>query len=75
MRHQYDDMQQDTEFQDAIAVCGGMPKGDELPQVAGVEDILMDVYSDALNMPRDYATGIFHHQVEDDFYDYSEVIH
>lgn len=45
----------------------GTPRGDELPQVAGVEDILMDVYSDILNMPREYAAGHFHHQYADDF--------
>lgn len=73
MRHQNNDIDQ-LDIQDVIAVCGGMPKGDELPQVAGVEDILMDVYSDVLNMPRDYAAGVFHHQIEDDF-DYEGMIH
>ncbi len=61
--HAINELQQDT---DALAVYGA-PKGDELPQVAGVEDILMDVYSDILNMPREYAVGHFHHQFADDF--------
>lgn len=64
-----------TEFSDldAIAVFG-TPRGDELPQVAGVEDILMDVYSDILNMPREYAAGHFHHQYVDDFEDVGGLI-
>lgn len=59
-----------TEFADseAFAVFGS-PRGDELPQVAGEEDILMDVYSDILNMPREYAAGHFHHQYAGDFED------
>lgn len=61
----------DTE---ALAVYG-TPRGDELPQVAGVEDILIDVYSDILNMPREYAAGHFHHQYADDFEDGEYMIH
>lgn len=52
---------------DSTVAVYGTPRGDELPQVAGVEDILMDVYSDILNMPREYAAGHFHHQYADDF--------
>lgn len=57
------------EMEDIMAVCCGVPQGDELPQVAGVQDILIDVYSDMLNMPREIAAGRFHHQYEDDFTD------
>ena len=53
----------------------GAPRGDELPQVAGVNDILMDVYSDILNMPREYAAGHFHHQYVDDFEEAENIIH
>ncbi len=53
----------------------GVPQGDELPQVAGVEDILMDVYSDILNMPREYAAGCFHHQFDNDFAYEDDIIH
>lgn len=74
MRYQDSTLDHNMDLQDAISVCGGMPRGDELPQVAGVEDILMDVYSDVLNMPREYAAGVFHHQTEDDF-SYGEMIH
>lgn len=59
------DIMQDT--QDAELAVYGAPRGDELPQVASAEDILMDVYSDILNMPREYAAGHFHHQYADDF--------
>lgn len=61
------DIINDTMDMDAATAVFGTPRGDELPQVAGVEDILMDVYSDILNMPREYAAGHFHHQYADDF--------
>lgn len=63
------------EMENIMSVCCGMPKGDELPQVAGVEDILMDVYSDILNVPREYAAARFHHQHEDDEFTIEDMIH
>lgn len=65
-----------TEFdmESLMSVCCGNPRGDELPQVASAEDLVLDVYSDMLNMPRDHAAGIFHHQFDDGF-DYEEMIH
>ncbi len=60
---------------ETTAACFGTPRGDELPQVAGVEDILLDVYSDILNVPREYAAGRFHHQYDDDFEDDCGLIH
>ena len=61
--------------QEAVITTFGTPQGDELPQVAGVEDILLDVYSDILNVPREYAAGRFHHQFDDDFEDDTDLIH
>ena len=63
------------EMENIVSVCGAMPRGDELPQVAGLEDILIDVYSDMTNAPREIAAGLFHHQYVDDFDSYTEVIH
>ena len=57
----------ETSESDTVPAVYGAPRGDELPQVAGVEDILMDIYSDILAMPREYAAGHFHHQYADDF--------
>lgn len=48
---------------DIMSVCGGVPRGDELPQVASEDDILVDVYSDISNLPREYACAQFHHQL------------
>lgn len=62
------------EMENLMSVCCGTPRGDELPQVAGVEDILMDVYSDILNVPRELAAGRFHHQFEDE-YSNEDIIH
>lgn len=59
---------------DIVSLCNGIPMGDELPQVAGVNDILMDVYSDILDMPRDYAMAAIHHQFDDGL-DYDDMIH
>jgi hypothetical protein len=62
-------------FDELHTAVYGAPRGDELPQVAGVNDILMDVYSDILNMPREYAAGHFHHQYVDDFEASDTIIH
>lgn len=67
------EMMNDTD--NLMAAAYGAPRGDELPQVAGVNDILMDVYSDILNMPRAYAAGHFHHQYVDDLEDPDTMIH
>ncbi len=50
-------------------------KGDELPQVAGMEDTLIDVYSDMLNVPQYYAASRLHHQYEDEFEGFKTLIH
>ena len=63
------------EMENIISVCGGSPRGDELPQVAGLEDILIDVYSDMTNAPREVAAGMFHRQCMNDFETYEEVVH
>lgn len=49
-----------------VAYCGGMPQGDELPQVASEDDIAIDVFNDLANMPREFAAAYLHHQIEDD---------
>ena len=64
-----------TTLESAVSVCCGSPRGDELPQVAGLEDILRDVYSDILNVPHEYASDRFHHQYDDDFEDVNGLIH
>lgn len=64
------------EMENIVSLCCGIPQGDELPQVAGVEDILVDVYSDMLNVPREIAAGHFHHQCADEEpYDSFNAIH
>lgn len=62
------------DIESLMAVCCGNPHDEELPQVAAEEDIVMDVYSDILNMPRDYAAARFHHQYDDDF-SFDDLIH
>lgn len=75
MRHAKDHIFDDINSMDSImSVCGAIPQGDELPQVASVNDILVDVYSDVLNMPHEYAAGAVFHQYDDNF-DYEELIH
>jgi hypothetical protein len=64
------------EMDNIISVCCGNPQGDELPQVASAEDILIDVYSDITNAPREYAAAMFHHQyANDDDFGYENIIH
>ena len=74
MKNVYEILDDTMDAESKLAVYG-TPRGDELPQVAGVEDILMDVYSDILNMPREYAAGHFHHQYADDFEESESIIH
>jgi hypothetical protein len=62
------------EMENIVSLCCGSPQGDELPQVASAEDILIDVYSDILNAPREYAASRFHHQYTDE-YEYEDIIH
>lgn len=64
----------DFDMESLMSVCCGNPRGDELPQVASEQDLVLDVYSDMLNKPRDYAAGIFHHQLDDGL-DFEEMIH
>jgi hypothetical protein len=71
---EYNLRNEETDLQDVMSVCGAMPKGDELPQVAGVNDIVADVYSDVLNITREHAACLMHHQFEDDL-DYDDMIH
>lgn len=63
------------EMEDIVSLCCGVPRGDELPQVAGVEDILVDVYSDMMNVPREIAAGHFHHQYFEESYSSFDAIH
>lgn len=60
------------EMESIMSVCCGNPQGDELPQAAGLHDIMLDVYCDMLNVPRDSAAGHFHHQYADG---YEDLIH
>ncbi len=62
------------EMESLMSVCCGVPQGDELPQVAGINDILMDVYSDILNVPRENAASRLHHQFGDE-YGLDDMIH
>lgn len=51
----------------AVSLCGGVPRGDELPQVGSADDMLLDVCSEIMNMPREYAAAHLHHQWAADF--------
>ena len=66
--------QSDMQMENLMSVCCGNPRGDELPQVASEQDIILDVCSDVLNISRDYTSGLFHHQFDDGL-DYEEMIH
>lgn len=69
MRNVHAIVEDASEMENIVSVCCGNPQGDELPQVASAEDILIDVYSDITNAPREFAAAMFHHQyaVDDDF--------
>lgn len=56
-----------SEMEVLMSVCCGMPRGDELPQVAGTEDIIADVYSEFSNSPRNMVSSLMHHQFEDEY--------
>ncbi len=47
-----------------ISVCFGRPSGDELPQVAGLDDTVIDVFSDTLDMSYDKASAYYYHQLD-----------
>lgn len=65
-----------NEIENGMSVCYGCPRGDELPQVAGVEDILLDVCTEMLNVPRQSASAYLHHQYEEEFEGFgTELIH
>ncbi len=53
-------------FESIVAYCCGSPKGDELPQVAGIDDIAIDVFNDLTAMPREVAAAYLHHQMDDE---------
>lgn len=53
-------------FENIIAFCGGNPRGDELPQVAGEDDIAIDVFNDLTALPREAAAAYLHHQMDDE---------
>lgn len=65
-----------NDMESIVSACYGSPRGDELPQVASAEDIMIDIYSDITNAPREFAAAMFHHQngVDDDF-GYENIIH
>lgn len=67
-------LQNASELENVMAVCCGNPHDDELPQVADEDDILIDFYSDILNIPREDASARFHHQYSDEF-EYDAYIH
>lgn len=67
-------MKEQASMDQLMSVCCGMPRGDELPQVAGIDDIIADVYSDILNVSHEYAAGVMLHQYDDAF-DFEEMIH
>jgi hypothetical protein len=64
----------EVSLDDVMSACGAIPHGDDLPQVAGLNDILTDVYSEALNIPHEYAAGALFHQ-HDEGFDYEGMIH
>lgn len=70
----YEIMDDVMELENVMSACGAIPRGDDLPQVAGLNDVLADIYSDALNIPHEYAFGAVFHQCDDGF-DYNEMIH
>jgi hypothetical protein len=53
-----------AEIENIVSLCCGNPHEEELPQVAAESDILADIYSDILNVPREYAVGHFNHQYD-----------
>lgn len=68
-------MENISEMEELMSVCCGNPQGDELPQVAGLEDVMIDLMSDVMQMPHEYAAGALHHQFDNDFADYNGMIH
>lgn len=62
-------------MEDIIAVCGAMPKGDELPQAPSEDDILADICSDALGISHQHAAGILHHQYSNEDYGFDGNVH
>lgn len=73
MKNVHEIVENAIEMESIMSVCCGNPQGDELPQVGGVEDVLIDVYSDAMGTPREYAASVIHHQYADE-YDYEDEI-
>lgn len=60
---QYDARYAEASKVEAImSVCCGNPHEDELPQIGTEEDMLLDVCSDIMNTPREYAAARLHHQ-------------
>jgi hypothetical protein len=76
MRHVNSIVEDAIEMETIVSVCCGNPRGDELPQVASTEDIMIDIYSDMTNAPREFAAAMFHHQngVDENF-GYEDAIH
>ncbi len=66
MKHNDDFYTGASKMEHAVSLCGGSPRGDELPQVGSVDDMLLDICSDIMNMPREYAAARLHHQWTDD---------
>lgn len=76
MRHVNSIFEDAIEMESIVSVCCGSPRGDELPQVASTEDIMIDIYSDMTNAPREFAAAMFHHQnAMDENFGYEDAIH
>ncbi len=63
-----------SRMEDAIAVCGGNPHDYELPQIGSETDVLLDVCSELMNLPREYTAACINHQWND-VQDHEEAIH
>lgn len=51
-----------TKVEAIMSVCCGNPHEDELPQIGTEEDILLDICSDIMDTPREYAAARLNHQ-------------
>ncbi len=52
------------ELENVIFVCFGAPKGDELPQVASTDDVVMDTVRECTGKTLRLVDAEFHHQTD-----------
>ena len=52
------------DMENIIFVCFGTPKGDELPQVATPDDVVIDLMSRQTGKSHSFADALYHHQTE-----------